>query len=72
MEEEIFQKMVMMMTIPKRTTTKVMDLMVINMLNCGQRIMHAKCLTTLGRIKPECLYCEDIKVKPERRGGGGE
>eukprot|EP00971_Amphidinium_carterae_P271823 5393896-Amphidinium_carterae.1 len=33
--------------------------------------MHAKCLTTLGRSKPECLYCEELKVKTEPRGGGG-
>eukprot|EP00971_Amphidinium_carterae_P299722 5955075-Amphidinium_carterae.1 len=33
--------------------------------------MHAKCLTTIGRTKPECLYCDEIKVKPEPRGGGG-
>eukprot|EP00971_Amphidinium_carterae_P108005 2138246-Amphidinium_carterae.1 len=33
--------------------------------------MHAKCLTTIGRTKPECLFCDDIKVKPEPRGGGG-
>eukprot|EP00971_Amphidinium_carterae_P016901 333766-Amphidinium_carterae.1 len=33
--------------------------------------MHAKCLTTIGRTKPECLSCDEIKVKPEPRGGGG-
>eukprot|EP00971_Amphidinium_carterae_P271822 5393895-Amphidinium_carterae.1 len=33
--------------------------------------MHAKCLTALGQIKPKCLYCEELKVKTEPRGGGG-
>eukprot|EP00971_Amphidinium_carterae_P001302 25701-Amphidinium_carterae.1 len=33
--------------------------------------MHAKCLTTIGRTKPECLCCDEIKVKPEPRGGEG-
>eukprot|EP00971_Amphidinium_carterae_P191807 3805632-Amphidinium_carterae.1 len=33
--------------------------------------MHAKCLTTIGRTKPECLSCDEIKVKPEPRGGNG-
>eukprot|EP00971_Amphidinium_carterae_P157865 3129386-Amphidinium_carterae.1 len=39
---------------------------------CGQRVMHAKCLTTIGRTKPECLYCDEIKVKPEQGDGGGD
>eukprot|EP00971_Amphidinium_carterae_P337014 6473646-Amphidinium_carterae.1 len=33
--------------------------------------MHSKCLTLIGRTKPECLFCDDIKVKPEARGGKG-
>eukprot|EP00971_Amphidinium_carterae_P061052 1208154-Amphidinium_carterae.1 len=34
--------------------------------------MHAKCLTTIGRTKPECLNCDEIKVKTERGDGGGD
>eukprot|EP00971_Amphidinium_carterae_P028753 565990-Amphidinium_carterae.1 len=33
--------------------------------------MHAKCLTSIGRTKPECLSCDEIKVKPEHRDGKG-
>eukprot|EP00971_Amphidinium_carterae_P033682 663322-Amphidinium_carterae.4 len=40
-----------------------------------RKVMHAKCLTSIGRIKLECLTCEEIKVKVPhnpRGGGGGE
>eukprot|EP00971_Amphidinium_carterae_P023703 467559-Amphidinium_carterae.1 len=51
-------------------TMKDSDLMIIPMPQCT-RVMHAKCLTSIGRTKPECLSCDEIKVKPEPRDGGG-
>eukprot|EP00971_Amphidinium_carterae_P333137 6467680-Amphidinium_carterae.1 len=39
--------------------------------SCSKRVMHVKCLSALGRTKPECLNCDEIKVKPYPRGGGG-
>eukprot|EP00971_Amphidinium_carterae_P114059 2259991-Amphidinium_carterae.1 len=34
--------------------------------------MHIKCLNAIGRNKPECLQCEEIKVKkPHYPGGEG-
>eukprot|EP00971_Amphidinium_carterae_P048908 963804-Amphidinium_carterae.2 len=34
--------------------------------------MHVKCLNAISRNKPECLQCEDIKVKmPHHPEGGG-
>eukprot|EP00971_Amphidinium_carterae_P050344 991896-Amphidinium_carterae.2 len=36
-------------------------------------MMHVKCLNLIRRSKPECLHCEEIKVKVpyNPRGGGG-
>eukprot|EP00971_Amphidinium_carterae_P093680 1853857-Amphidinium_carterae.1 len=34
--------------------------------------MHSKCLIAIGRTKPKCLSCDDIKMKPEPREIDGE
>eukprot|EP00971_Amphidinium_carterae_P213159 4230597-Amphidinium_carterae.1 len=43
---------------------------------CNKRVMHVKCLKALGRANPECLTCDEIKVKtpynPRGSGGGGD
>eukprot|EP00971_Amphidinium_carterae_P166554 3300889-Amphidinium_carterae.1 len=48
----------------------------VSCMSCNKRIMHVKCLNLIGRNKPECLQCEEIKVKmpnhPRGGGGGGE
>eukprot|EP00971_Amphidinium_carterae_P210571 4178449-Amphidinium_carterae.1 len=34
--------------------------------SCSKRVMHVKCLNAIGRKKPECPQCEDIKVKIQK------
>eukprot|EP00971_Amphidinium_carterae_P045544 896375-Amphidinium_carterae.1 len=65
----------MTMTKTMTTTMTAQESMIIDTPNCSKRIMHIKCLTALGRTKPKCLTCEEIKVKvpyqPRGNGGGG-
>eukprot|EP00971_Amphidinium_carterae_P240187 4768754-Amphidinium_carterae.3 len=35
----------------------------VSCVSCNKRLMHVKCLNAIGRNKPECLQCEEIKVK---------
>eukprot|EP00971_Amphidinium_carterae_P264888 5254382-Amphidinium_carterae.1 len=32
---------------------------------CSNNLIHVKCLRHLGRAKPECLRCEDFKIKKQ-------
>eukprot|EP00971_Amphidinium_carterae_P257192 5105952-Amphidinium_carterae.1 len=62
--------MEMMTTTILTMTMKDTNPMIILMPECSAgRVMHAKCL--IGRTKPECLSCDEIKVKTEHRDGGG-
>eukprot|EP00971_Amphidinium_carterae_P291577 5788335-Amphidinium_carterae.2 len=40
---------------------------------CSNNLLHVDCLRAIGRPVPECLRCEDIKIKKQGvYGGGGE